>query len=668
MAGLYELLKVWADDETLSNSDLNAEFANIRDNFVAEKVEGYSTLNNVNNIDRINATIDPAPGGDPLASTGNSSVAGEIQKLRFAIARILGEGEWWESPQASLANKSRPIVCSSLASLEAAYGVGFYPIVPSAPFTASSCTLASGGKFSPSCIEMPRGEVDFYPVNEKKFTVAFFIKNLSINSNIFFHPSFPMSMDTDGSGNAVFRIYSKRASTDSAKVLYTINTNQLVISTTQWTHIMLTVDASGADGEHSIYIYINGENGPAGSEWKLTGITLDFSLAMNTPLRFGSQYAAAHGSIYRSAMSNFFAFLTDTPAGLTRSVGAGGSTSVSNGELTLTAEAAAVTYTAAASANNIQFAIKTNYENGITGGTALSAIPCQVFFRRSNQSIRLYFSGSNIVVSGNASGTVQKVIFCDNTSYRDIRVGVDSGAFYIWIDGVEYSNFGFSGSDVGADTVQFGLFNAAGSTTCSASLKYFAYDTGAYKSQYETFSSNNLQFCEMVVYPENVSPGNAVISSLQVNPAELVFSGSTQARTPTYSFAYIDDPEASTAITASVLTRDSRFSWNNVNSDGRRKILFSAKGLIVGSGAGNNVYCAFGDSKQGTIPGSLNGNWVIWSGQNSQAGQGSFPVSVLYSKAMRLGPSSMAAYLVNSVPGSVYFAFNTWTFQLLFSE
>ena len=147
MAGLYELLKVWADDETLSNSDLNAEFANIRDNFVAEKAEGYSTLNNVNNLDRINATIDPAPGGDPMASSGNSSIAGEIQKLRFAITRILGTDYWYDTPQSSLANKAQPIFCSSLGSLEAGYGSGLYPIVPSNPSSAGSYTLSYGGKF-----------------------------------------------------------------------------------------------------------------------------------------------------------------------------------------------------------------------------------------------------------------------------------------------------------------------------------------------------------------------------------------------------------------------------------------------------------------------------------------------------------------------------------------
>lgn len=102
MAGIWSRLKVWADNETLMNEDLNAEFNNVRTKATAEFTEGYSTLNNVNNLARIQSQVDPAPGGNPLSSTANASVAGELERLRYAINRIMGTTYWYESPSANL--------------------------------------------------------------------------------------------------------------------------------------------------------------------------------------------------------------------------------------------------------------------------------------------------------------------------------------------------------------------------------------------------------------------------------------------------------------------------------------------------------------------------------------------------------------------------------------
>lgn len=100
MSGLFQLPYQWSDDETLTNEQLNEEFLSLLDNAVADQTEGYSTLNNVPNNVRMDSTVDPAPLG---ARSYASSVAGEIERLRYQIAAITGESKWWDAPATTIA-------------------------------------------------------------------------------------------------------------------------------------------------------------------------------------------------------------------------------------------------------------------------------------------------------------------------------------------------------------------------------------------------------------------------------------------------------------------------------------------------------------------------------------------------------------------------------------
>jgi hypothetical protein len=94
MGANFPRVKVWTTTEDVTASDLNSEFDNILNNLSAANVDDFSA-----SVSQMQSTTDPGEVGTESLAT---SVAGEIQRLRFLIAEITGEDEWYESPVASL--------------------------------------------------------------------------------------------------------------------------------------------------------------------------------------------------------------------------------------------------------------------------------------------------------------------------------------------------------------------------------------------------------------------------------------------------------------------------------------------------------------------------------------------------------------------------------------
>jgi hypothetical protein len=90
MPGLFPRQKVWVAKEVLVYSDLNAEFNNIINNLEADTLAGYSQT-----VAQMQSQVDPgAVGSESLAN----SISGELERIRFAISRIVGQTYWYEAP------------------------------------------------------------------------------------------------------------------------------------------------------------------------------------------------------------------------------------------------------------------------------------------------------------------------------------------------------------------------------------------------------------------------------------------------------------------------------------------------------------------------------------------------------------------------------------------
>jgi len=88
--GLLSRVKTWSAGETLTASDLNAEFDNILNNLDPDNIEDASA-----DATAMQATADPYPGSSESLAT---NLRGEIQRLRYLIKQITGKSQWYIDP------------------------------------------------------------------------------------------------------------------------------------------------------------------------------------------------------------------------------------------------------------------------------------------------------------------------------------------------------------------------------------------------------------------------------------------------------------------------------------------------------------------------------------------------------------------------------------------
>lgn len=81
-------------DETLTAADINAEFDNILDNLEPQGVGDYSDT-----VAEMKAETNPGALGSESQAT---SLAGELERIRFALRRALGVDQWYIAPDSSL--------------------------------------------------------------------------------------------------------------------------------------------------------------------------------------------------------------------------------------------------------------------------------------------------------------------------------------------------------------------------------------------------------------------------------------------------------------------------------------------------------------------------------------------------------------------------------------
>lgn len=92
----FSKVKTWSSGETLTASDLNAEFDNILNNLNPAGIDDESSTATV-----MQTVADPYPGSVASLAT---SLQGELQRLRYVIKQITGETYWYIDPDIDLAS------------------------------------------------------------------------------------------------------------------------------------------------------------------------------------------------------------------------------------------------------------------------------------------------------------------------------------------------------------------------------------------------------------------------------------------------------------------------------------------------------------------------------------------------------------------------------------
>ncbi|MEO0215654.1 MAG: hypothetical protein ABIL14_01385 [candidate division WOR-3 bacterium] len=100
MPGNYSKIKTVVTGEVITAADRNAEHDNHITNQTPAGTDDYSA-----NITQMQAVTDPYPGGVESLAT---SLAGELERLRFLIKQISGADQWYIAPDNSLLSTSSP--------------------------------------------------------------------------------------------------------------------------------------------------------------------------------------------------------------------------------------------------------------------------------------------------------------------------------------------------------------------------------------------------------------------------------------------------------------------------------------------------------------------------------------------------------------------------------
>ncbi|MCE5336834.1 MAG: hypothetical protein LLG06_19830 [Desulfobacteraceae bacterium] len=112
----------------MTAADLNAEFDNILNNLTPAGMDDASA-----NLAAMQATADPYPAGSASLAT---SLAGELQRLRFLIKQITGEAQWYIDPDTDLATVATAV--SGLTTTITGVVTGYVPAGVHFPYWASS--------------------------------------------------------------------------------------------------------------------------------------------------------------------------------------------------------------------------------------------------------------------------------------------------------------------------------------------------------------------------------------------------------------------------------------------------------------------------------------------------------------------------------------------------
>lgn len=87
--------KTWTSGEILTASDLNNTVTQINTTNQTEDIDDYSATNG-----EMQSTVDPYPAGSESKAT---ALSGEIERLRYLIAQLSGETQWYIDPDTTIA-------------------------------------------------------------------------------------------------------------------------------------------------------------------------------------------------------------------------------------------------------------------------------------------------------------------------------------------------------------------------------------------------------------------------------------------------------------------------------------------------------------------------------------------------------------------------------------
>jgi len=236
MGGLYARAKVWDSGEVLTAPDLNAEFENVRTNFVPTMMDDYAA-----NATQYQTQTDPYPSESVSLPT---SLAGELERYRYELAEIKGTTYHYENAPTDLTILSQPNLGLHVGlEFEGKYGgassttdvlgkiINQGAIINALSWSSADVaaadfdSTAANVKFGTYSYILGAGNVLAFPGwhgNPVKGTVSAWFKNLAAGDYVAYNPLLGLELYLDASGYLTWKATEQTAATETTKNTTTV--------------------------------------------------------------------------------------------------------------------------------------------------------------------------------------------------------------------------------------------------------------------------------------------------------------------------------------------------------------------------------------------------------------------------------------------------------------
>lgn len=599
MAGLFSRLKVWMAKEVLTYSDLNQEFDNVIANSDAEHIGGYSETTT-----DMRAQTNPGSVGSESLAT---SVAGELERLRYAIARITGKTYWYEAPNRSLQSIysnarhifSPPVDYDSNVSGGGIGEVISAGIYDSLGFSDLDFKSSTNTKFSAYSLQNPTTSPRYFYLDPGRLagasnSYAFWFRNFAAGDTILFNPVLGLRVYLNLSGYIQADL-TLRTTTGSNKDVQSIVGTTSLAGGTNFNHLLLTYKVSGSAGD-SMSLYINGT---------LIG-SISTALAANVPHRNERMFLMGSNAS-RTSIKNYNANVIPDSDGWTLTQ-SGGSSSVSGGILNLSTTTGTnryYTYTDSARSSPVWFECKFRLPkpSSVSGFGASISSYLDFFARTSLDSggkathvsvnMNTLSVGKNLGVD--FTTTTLRQVPHNFAEWTVLTVQQTATLTSIYINGVLKMVVDTQADATAGTAVGFGKFAANAPGISGIEIEYFKYGSGSGVISPNTV--NTQQISDFVSF-KGLLTDSTVISSLQTSsPFSIYGVESNTKNTEVYSFSTeFDGGQVTVPVSTYLDLNGSGGSLKALKffSDGKTPITFSAQinGRTITTGATTFVACA----------------------------------------------------------------------------
>lgn len=576
MAGLWNLFKIWSDEETLTNEDLNSSFQSIRDNAVANQIEGYSTLNNVSDNDRMDSTVDPFPGG---SRDHASSVSGEIERLRYQLASLTGD-KWYSrlpvpviGPKVNFAFPFDGATKEQVAGLCARRGAiaidAFRHTLTYGTGYDNNFLTVGTGKFSNSGISNYGMAAQAHFGTMEQGALSFWFKQAQPNDMLVSHLGNGLEISVNASGFVVVNMMMSDASSNTAKNTKTITGSVDVTSDSNWHHLIVTWNLN--KGSSNDYLKAKLDGTALGTN--ITGVALSLNIGRTCPFVFNQKLQSDLAT--RIAAYDSFSPMNlrpddgSLPAALqfTRSVSGTVSDSVSGGVF----NAASSDPNATLSYNQLAPTI-----GNANPGTDMIEAKIKVsksfnsfayILIRDNGNDRtasFRFTSRGVTLYDSSTLVARASVDFDKYRHIEIQYVHDGGLFVaLYVDGIRVISSALtSTAGSGSSQFEFGISNGATAASVDFSMEYIGVEaqtaSGIDRLLYQN-NSSAVKMSDIICFDEEIDIDGVISSNLSSGDLQasmlqnLNRSFYVAPNNSTLDFGFMSDGMASRNIFASVV-------------------------------------------------------------------------------------------------------------------